>query len=50
MDTPERGPDQGARSEPQQGPLILSRARDGTVRVFNVPWVHAELKKLGLEW
>jgi WD40 repeat protein len=32
------------------GALLVSGARDGTVRVWNLPWIRAELAKLGLDW
>jgi eukaryotic-like serine/threonine-protein kinase len=32
------------------GTLLVSGARDGTVRVWNLPWIHGELSKLGLDW
>jgi WD40 repeat protein len=32
------------------GKLLVSGARDGTVRVWNLPWIRAELAKLGLNW
>jgi WD40 repeat protein len=32
------------------GALLASGARDGRLRVWNVPWIRAELAKLGLDW
>ncbi len=32
------------------GKLLVSGARDGTFRVWNLPWIHEELAKLGLDW
>jgi WD40 repeat protein len=32
------------------GSLLVSGARDGAVRVWNIPWIRAELRKLGLDW
>ena len=32
------------------GALLVSGARDGTVRVWDLPWIRGELGKLGLDW
>jgi hypothetical protein len=32
------------------GKLLVSGARDGTIRVWNLPWIREELAKLGLDW
>ncbi len=32
------------------GKLLVSGARDGTLRVWNIPWIREELAKLGLDW
>jgi WD40 repeat protein len=30
--------------------LLVSGARDGSIRVWNLPWIRQELAKLGLDW
>jgi WD40 repeat protein len=32
------------------GRLLVSGAGDGSVRVWDIPWIRAELAKLGLDW
>jgi WD40 repeat protein len=32
------------------GNLLVSGDRGGTVRVWNLPWIRSELRKLGLDW
>jgi hypothetical protein len=32
------------------GKLLVTGARDGSIRVWNLPWIRAELRKLGLDW
>src|SRR5207237_5527352 len=32
------------------GKLLVSGARDGSVRVWNLPWIRENLGKLGLDW
>jgi serine/threonine protein kinase len=33
-----------------EGRLLVSGARDGTIRVWNLPWIREELTRLGLNW
>jgi hypothetical protein len=32
------------------GKLLVSGGRDGTIRVWNIPWIRSELANLGLDW